>query len=352
MASETYEYLKNLANGQEFNRWAQPDELIYDIHHTRGSNAIKVIITFDKDDDFLDVLGVDDPDDRWHWSKYTSNYNDDPDTYRYQDDWNEGYLISNFDESNIELVNEILKYTNPRLRYTYPNDTDVLSEVSKFLESRFKSEIEDLIYDYAYQQEDCIFMGARDSIVKVTDKPFNKFGVIQKSHAYKFETNVSILLKLYRILHAEDEDIKGLLTKLYEKYPLNKDIGGWTDYPYESWCDDYNKEEEQENIKKHLEKILDEVKENLDAYDSEEYNKLYDVVAKLGGFNKWINIPEKNISVTFNSLDDKTNKLTLTVHIPMGPAQKRTVNNLEDLNLTLYHPELFESVKKILKKLL
>ena len=81
-------------------------------------------------------------------------------------------------------------------------------------------------------------------------------------------------------------------------------------------------------------------------------NKLYDVVAKLGGFNKWIKIPEKNISVTFNSLDDKTNKLTLTVHIPMGPAQKRTVNNLEDLNLTLYHPELFESVKKILKKLL
>jgi hypothetical protein len=56
MASETYEYLKNLANGQELNRWSQPDYLIYDIHHKRGSNTIKVVITFDKDDDFLEVL--------------------------------------------------------------------------------------------------------------------------------------------------------------------------------------------------------------------------------------------------------------------------------------------------------
>jgi hypothetical protein len=32
--------------------------------------------------------------------------------------------------------------------------------------------------------------------------------------------------------------------------------------------------------------------------------------------------------------------------------EERSVDNLEDLNLELYHPELFESIRKILKKLL
>jgi hypothetical protein len=35
-----------------------------------------------------------------------------------------------------------------------------------------------------------------------------------------------------------------------------------------------------------------------------------------------------------------------------SPMQSRSVNNLEDLNLTLYHPELFESVKNTLRKFL
>ena len=69
MASETYEYLKNLANGQELNRWSQPDYLIYDIHHKRGSNTIKVVITFDKDDDFLEVLGIEDENDKYYDSR-------------------------------------------------------------------------------------------------------------------------------------------------------------------------------------------------------------------------------------------------------------------------------------------
>ena len=36
MASETYEFFKDLANSQEINRWSYPDPLIYDVRHTRG----------------------------------------------------------------------------------------------------------------------------------------------------------------------------------------------------------------------------------------------------------------------------------------------------------------------------
>ena len=61
------------------------------------------------------------------------------------------------------------------------------------------------------------------------------------------------------------------------------------------------------------------------------------------------------MAVVFKSLDDKTNKLKMIVHKSgkySKGAEQRVVDNLEDLNLTLYHPELFESVKKTLRKFL
>ena len=266
MASETYEFFKNLSNGQEINRWSYPDKLIYDVRQIRGSNSIKVVITFDDDDDFLDVLGLEeDQEDRYTWRRYTGGYyNDDWDSYRYEEDWREGYILQNFNNENVELVNEILKFTNPTLRMTPDADYAILQKIANFLQTRFRSEIDDLIYDNAQQKEECIYDGARQVIVKETDNPFKRFGIVQKSHAYKFETTVSVILRLYRLLKAEDEDLKGLLTKLHEKYPEQKYIGGWDDLTYEAWCDDFDKELEQQNFKKHLEEILEEVKEELD----------------------------------------------------------------------------------------
>lgn len=354
MASETYEFFKNLSNGQEINRWSYPDKLIYDVRHTRGSNSIKVVITFDDDDDFLDVLGIgEDEEDRYTWRRYTgSYYHGDWDIYRYEEDWREGYMLQDFNNENVELVNEILKFTNPNLRMTHNADYGTLGKIAYLLQTRYKSEIDDLIYDNAQQREECIYDGARQVIVKETDNPFKRFGIIQKSHAYKFETTVNVILRLYKLLKAEDEDLKGLLTKLHEKYPEQKYIGGWDDLTYDGWCDDFDKELEQQNFKKHLEKILEEVKENLDELDIDEFNKLYNKVNELGGFDKWIDIPGKNMAVVFKSLDDKTNKLKMIVHKAGGGAEQRVVGNLEDLNLTLYHPELFESVKKTLRKFL
>ena len=355
MASETYEFFKDLANGKEINRWSYPDKLIYDVRHTRGSNSIKVVITFDDDDDFLDVLGIEKDDgDRYTFKRFMSSYyRDDWDRYRYDDDWSEGYTLQNFNTENKELVNEILKYTNPTLRIIGgDNDNDNLPKISRFLETRFKDVIDGLIYDSAEQREECIYDGAKQVIMRETDNPFKRFGIVQKSHAYRFETTVNVILKLYRLLNAEDEDLKGLLTKLHEKYPQVSYIGDWENLQYESWCDNFDEELEQENFKKHLEKILDEIRDNSDEYDSEEYNKLYDKVHELGGFGKWIKINEKGLSIHFKSLDEKTNMLSMVVQKFGFPMQSRSVNNLEDLNLTLYHPELFESVKKTLRKFL
>jgi hypothetical protein len=77
-----------------------------------------------------------------------------------------------------------------------------------------------------------------------------------------------------------------------------------------------------------------------------------DRVTKLGGFDKWINIQNGN-RIKFHDIDRETNKLRM-IYAKKGEwnGQMRSVNNVEDLNTMIYNLELFESIRKILKKLL
>ena len=86
--------------------------------------------------------------------------------------------------------------------------------------------------------------------------------------------------------------------------------------------------------------------------DFEEYNKLYSKVMSLGGSNKFIDMKEKGIQLVFEKLDPETNTLIFKIYKGNNKFERRSVDNLEDLNLDLYHPELFESIRNILKKLL
>ena len=61
---------------------------------------------------------------------------------------------------------------------------------------------------------------------------------------------------------------------------------------------------------------------------------------------------EKGIQLVFEKIDPCTNKLFFRLHKSDHSVEKRSVDNLDDLNLELYHPELFESIRNILKKLL
>jgi hypothetical protein len=71
----------------------------------------------------------------------------------------------------------------------------------------------------------------------------------------------------------------------------------------------------------------------------------------LGGFSNLIDLPEKGIQVLFYKFDTKTNKLFFDLY-KGNKKEIRSVNNLEDLNLALYHPELLERVKKIIRSLI
>jgi hypothetical protein len=351
MASETYEFLKNIYDGEEVSRWNYPDNLIYDIRPARYPQSTQVIITFDSDDDFLDVLGIEDDTDKWTWGKFMGRgyYGDEVDTERWKYDWEEGYIIGGFNDEQKEKVREILKLTNPKLILTNENT----SIVAKFLMNTFENEVDDIIYEYAYESEQCIRREVIEILEKETKNPFLKHGIVEEQHAYKFKTTVGILLNWYRTLKVEDEDLKGLLTALVERYQKNIDRGEWSELEYNSWCDDFDKESLSRTYDNNLDKMLEAAEETLENNpDYEEYIALLGRVTELGGFDKWINIQDGN-RIKFHDIDRDTNTLRL-VYSKKGEwkGQMRSVKNVEDLNTMIYNLELFESIRRILKKLL
>ena len=351
MASETYEFLKNIYDGEEVSRWNYPDKLIYDIRPAKYPQSTQVIITFDSDDDFLDVLGIDNDEDIWTWRKFMGRgyYGDDVDTERWRSDWEEGYLIDSFNEEQKEKVRQILKLTNPKLTLTDEN-THI---VANFLDTTFNNEVEDIIYDYAYESEQCISREVISILKKETKNPFLKHGIVEEQHAYKFKTTVGILLNWYRTLKAEDEDLKGLLKALVERYQKNVNRGDWYELEYNVWCSDFDREAINKSYDNNLDKMLEAAEETLENNPNyEEYVALMDRVTKLGGFDKWINIQNGN-RIKFHDIDRETNKLRIIYAKKFqSSGQMRSVNNVEDLNTMIYNLELFESIRKILKKLL
>jgi hypothetical protein len=351
MASQTYEFLKKIYDGEEVNRWNYPDKLIYDIRPAKYPSSTQVIITFDSDDDFLDVLGVDSDDDKWAWGRFMGRgyYGDGVDTERWQYDWEEGYLIQEFNEEQKEKLRQILKLTNPKLTLTDDNS----SEVAKFLDTAFENEVNDIVYDYSYESDQCIRREVVGILEKETKNPFLRFGIVEEQHAYKFRTTVSILLNWYKRLKAEDKDLRGLLTDLIERYDPKADRGDWYELEYNSWCSDMDKETLNRSYDNNLDKMLEAAEETLENNpDYEEYVNLVDTVTKLGGFNTWVDIQDGN-RIKFHDIDRDTNTLRL-IFSKKGEwtGEMRSVNSVEDLNTMMYNLELFEHLRKTIKNIL
>ena len=64
MSKTTYEFLKDIAKGNTQNvRWDNPDDWIYEVRiNEKNPIASQVIIDFDDEKDFLEILGLDEED--------------------------------------------------------------------------------------------------------------------------------------------------------------------------------------------------------------------------------------------------------------------------------------------------
>ena len=356
MPSETYEYLKNIAEGNESDRWRYPDDLINRVYPIRGENpsSTKVELVF-PNNEFLEVLGITNDDDIWFWNSFMGNYytGREYDWYRYEEDWTEGYIIFDLNDENKELVKEIMSYLTPGVRYNLDEHEDG-SKVSKYLEKRYERAVENIIDVYATEQEECKERAIKKELEDETKNPFSRFGIVENVHSWKYTTSVGILLGLYKMIKDNELDLKELLTKLIEKYD-KVDRGNWNELEYNVWCDDYNRDYVDNQIKEQLENILEQVKEELEegGTDIEEFNKLISKIEEFGGFNRFIPIPDKNIRVRFIKINPETNRVFYQVDKNSSYNwEDRSLSSVEELNTLLYNYELFETIRKVLRKIL
>lgn len=355
MPSETYEFLKNIAEGNEVDRWRYPDDLINRIYPiSKNPSSTKIELTFE-DNEFLEVLGITDDDDIWVWNTFMGNYYSgrEYDWYRYNEDWDEGYIVFDLNDENKELLKEIMSYLTPGVRYNLDEHEDG-SKVSKYLEKRYERYVENIIDIYATEQEECKERAIKKELEDETKNPFSRFGIVEEYHSWKYTTSVGILLGLYKMIKDNELDLKELLTKLIEKYD-KVDRGGWYELEYNVWCEDYNRDYVDNQIKEQLENILEKVKEELEegGGDIKEFNKLISKIEELGGFNRFIPIPDKNIRVKFIRIEPETNRVIYQVekNYPYN-LENRSLSGVEELNTLLYNYELFEAIRKVLRKIL
>lgn len=344
MTTNVQKYLKEIVNGEidEIDRWSTfPDDLIYDIRLNRANPlASQVILVFENDEMFLNVFDLDD-NDIWEYNNIMYHHQD-WDWDQYSDYWDEGYISNNFNAENTEKLERIM-------RLTFPSDITEERDRLKAIYNTYERQINNIIEEYANEDTRCKIDVAKKIIMDETDKPFDKFGIIQVSHAHKFKTTVGILLNWYRMLKMEeDSNIVDLLRKIYETY-INSYIGDWENLRYETYCDDFDTDNLQIEISNELDKILEIIEEQ---GINEEFQKIYNVVIKLGGFNKLLKLKEKEIEVIFQKIDPRTGQLNFKVYKKGGKVEERSVDNLEDLYLNLYHPELFEGFIDILNRIL
>lgn len=357
--SELYEVLDELVKGENDSRqyrtiYPDDEHVSYINQNYDNIKASTVIIKFDEEEDFLYTLGVEDHDDVWTYKRFNNYYYDsDIDYYRYEEDFKEGYLLGNFDESNEEKLNNILRFLNPSLIGAEK------SEIGKFLIQAFPGEVDDIIYEYGSRDQECIQREVRNVINGETKNPYIRFGIKEINNGSKYETNVGILYHWYKQLRCPTYDLKELLTLLVSRY-TKTNIGNWYELEYNSYCDDFDNEGFQSSVSRILDNIMEEIEDSDKYSDIESYKNLLDKVIELGGFKKRLTTPKDDtINYVIMDIDPTTNKAHLRVQYdtnhPDYDGSIRSITkdrsvDLEGLNLFLYHPELFKESRMIIKR--
>ena len=232
-------------------------------------------------------------------------------------------------------------------------DTKKISELAKEIDSDFVGRVVD---EYASEWENCIYNNARDEIRSDLENPFVKFGIKQKSLAYKYESTVGVLLTWYKQLKSENDDLGSLLKELIDKFDKNNYRGDWGELRYNGDCPDWNNEgydAYQTYVSDRLDKIIEKYEEDDRFVNYYEFIELQQQIDQEYGFGKWIPVKtDKNIYFKIDKIDPETNKVIITFKNNQSDnrEEQRSVD-YDELKRIETQYELFEEIKKIVGRL-
>lgn len=268
-------------------------------------------------------------------------------------EWTEGYIMRGFNDTNMELVKKILKYTHPAL-LRIKDDEKFNEEASKFLYETFYYPIDSIITNYFELKNEGVKESLKKEIVEDFADIFQRYGIYREDETpfNNYITTVNILLSLYD--RVEDKTIPLVSSSKEDKTVFRKigkglgEFGNYYGRIYEQHNMDYNKFDEY--AKDELEKILEEIEENPEKYIN-KISGIYDELNKLGyDLNKNYPLPTDN-SKSFKIIDIDKDTLRITLyHFDKG-TEKRSYS-IDEFKNYISTGELFERLIRKLKKLL
>lgn len=300
-----------------------------------------------EDEKFLKMCGLDE-DNSWHVMAMTNPYNN----YYYYDDYSakedakEGYIYNYFDDDNTKNLIDILNIIAPELDIRTDKDLDDKShEIYEKLNKFFERDFDSIIDDFAHEKNAGISRAVSKEIDEIFTNIFAEYGLKEIRLFNEYKITVGDLVKLYE--KAEHNNTI---------YQLFKEIGEDFSLPYMHELqyqvnEDFDSDSFNRSVYYNLNRMEGKI-EDLETDNLNEYTKILDDLKKRFQFNKKYVLPKDSKKpqneqryFILKTVDLQTNLIKVEVIYPDSKKETKDLS-LEDFNLLLHQPELFESRKK------
>tara|TARA_R110000796_G_C14556438_1_gene434401 strand:- start:1432 stop:2829 length:1398 start_codon:yes stop_codon:yes gene_type:complete len=339
----TYGLLMDIKNGDRPNdNLIDSSDIINKIRYNeKRPGKSMVSLEFDDAEDYFLALGVQE-DSLYLIKDLFDNYygGSDIEIISYDqtyEDFNEGYLLSTFNEENNELLKHILTYVSPELSPKLDSNIDSWnSTVSTTLNDMFEREIDWIITDATDLENGCRTKQLREDIKEDAGDRLGEYGIFMGECFSRYFTTVDILIGLYDKSGSRSQPLSSLLSELVDGEDINYD-----EWQFESYCSDDFNPELNKQIKVSLESIIEKIEESDEFIDIKEYSNLYTKYVGKYGFKEHHKNPISGDFFRIEGINKKNNKIIVGVGKDKPNNFQSREYDEEGFNLFLNQPELF-----------
>lgn len=267
-----------------------------------------------------------------------------------ESDWDEGYMFSSFNQTNLEKVRQILKVVYPKYAKTDFEDNNENQKIAKHLSNLFESDIDDIVSEHYYAMDRASVNGAREEIEKDFCNFFFKYGLDDNSCFTSYTTTVNNLIEIYENHGTKKEDIISLLKSIaeIEGSPSGDFWSSSYEYAYQGEGMD------SQSFNNYVERSLDGIIETISEDENlEEYTSILTTILEKYDIDVWYGLP-RNKNYIFKITDIDMDDLNIVVEMgeksqgeysEVKDVKTYRLASLDDFYSLLYNYKLFEGFK-------
>lgn len=322
------------------------DDLIYEVKESKTKNRKLSTITlrFGTVEDYFNTFRLDDSDSHFV-NMLFSNYYDYMniyDSYYADEDWIEGRMVQfYFDDDNISLLKEIVKYVSPE---SYKKSVDNWErQVFQKLYDMFGDNIKNIISEFSNKMNEAYEEENKIHIKKDFENLYFDYGIYTKNGFYTYFTTPQNLIDLYEKFDpTKEKTLTELLTTIGEEIKPYEDF--WSN-AHDVSLNNFDEEGFNREVTWQLEKMKDLIIDNSDSEysDFQKFNDIFDKISSKYDFDKWYELPvNRDKMFKINQIDPKTNKVKISVKSVSNSFDRSYLVPIEGFYSLLFNYELFK----------